>query len=64
MSQIKEKAAKHYATISLAETVIQNILDACNEGELTDAVWDATTQAKSAISHLRHVLWTTKEVGA
>lgn len=61
MSYLKAQAAKHHATMSRAESVIRSIVDACNEGELTDDVWDAATNAMSAISHLRHVLWETKE---
>jgi plasmid stability protein len=61
MSHLKMKAAQHHATMSRAENVVRNILNACNEGELTDDVWDAAANAMSAISHLRQVLWETKE---
>lgn len=57
MSHVIAEVARHRATMSRAESVIRSIVDACNEGELTDEVWDAATEAMSALSHLRHVLW-------
>lgn len=58
MTQVKAEEA--HATMSRAEGVVGNILDACMDGDLPETVWAAAEEARDALSRLRHALWEVK----
>lgn len=66
---VKAKAAEQHARLRKTgfPGFLNDLVEMCMNEELGEAasaaLWDAAYQANSALSHLRHLLWTVKTDG-